>query len=118
MIEDKIMNREDIRLQRQTMETLEFKLLVEDGRSNLTQSELVLISRYLLDISTELNCIEKIRYLLSNWGIENTLQYLCGSPIKLGEPSYNYTPSILFARIFDDNKRSILELIDATRENK
>jgi len=113
MIEDKIMNREDIRLQRQTMETLEFKLLVEDGRSNLTQSELVLISRYLLDISTELNCIEKIRYLLSNWGIENTLQYLCGSPIKLGEPSY-----ILFARIFDDNKRSILELIDATRENK
>ena len=113
MIEDKIMNREDIRLQRQTMETLEFKLLVEDGRSNLTQCELSLISRYLLDISTELNCIEKIRYLLSNWGIENTLQYLCSSTIKLGEPSY-----ILFARIFDDNKRSILELIAATRENK
>ena len=117
MIEDKKMNREDIRLQRQTMETLEFKLLVEDRRYNLTQcevaSEQALISRYLLDISTELNCIEKIRYLLSNWGIENTLQYLCSSTIKLGEPSY-----ILFARIFDDNKRSILELIDATRENK
>ena len=113
MIEDKIMNREDIRLQRQTMETLEFKLLVEDGRCNLTATEMRILKRYLLDVNTELNCIEKIRYLLSNWGMDDILDYLCGNSCSSDALDYR-----IFARMLGDNPRSILELIDATRENK
>ena len=113
MIEDKKMNREDIRLQRQTMETLEFKLLVEDGYSNLTPTESCLITRYLSNKTTELNGIEKLRYLLSNWGVGNTWRYFSDDTLYvIAEPSYT------FSQLCNDNKRSILELIDATRENK